>query len=320
MKSRWFVFLGLMVIAPIALGQAKDYPNRTVKIISMTTPGTTSDQVARLLAQPLSGIFGQPFVVENRPGGDGVVGVMTVKNAPADGYTILMASVSPMSVNPVVKKDLPYDPTKDLKPVCGLLRVMNVLTVAGDSKLNTLADLVNASKKADHPLSVGTSFAGYHLDMEWFASLAGIKFNQIPYKGSPQVLTDVIGHQIDIGFGDRSVVGPLLKSGKLKALAVAGETRFPDSPEVPTVMESGYPGFTSYSWIALFVRSETPDDVVAKLDNAVQKIMVTDTMKNFMKLVGGEPFPLRPVAMRKYQLEDIERYRRSAEAAGIKPE
>jgi tripartite-type tricarboxylate transporter receptor subunit TctC len=308
-----------MLIAPFAQGQEKDFPNRPVKVIVTTTPGSTADTKARFFGEQLAGIFGQPFIVENRPGGDGVIGVMAVKNAPADGHTLLLGSNS-LLVNPIVTKGLSYDFFKDLKPVYGTGMGMNVFIVAADSPLNTLADLVDAAKKSKQPLNVGTSFASYRLSAEWFASLAGVKFNQIPYKGTAQVVTDVMGHHLDFGFVDWTVAGPLWKSGKLKALAVGGGTRHPDAPEVPTVRESGYLEFTSFAWSAFFVRSDTPDDVVTKLADAMQKVMATDVTKEFLKKMNQLPPPGGPVAMRKYLLEEVERYRRVAEVAGIKPE
>ncbi|MBE0614834.1 MAG: tripartite tricarboxylate transporter substrate binding protein [Burkholderiales bacterium] len=319
MKKLWFAFLGLMAVAPFALGQAKDFPNRPVKVIVMTTPGSTADSTARVMAKQLTEILGQPVVVDNRPGADGAIGINTVKSAPADGYSILLGSNSPLSANPIVKKDLPYDPLKDLKPVFGLFKAMNAFIVAGDSTLNTLADLVDAAKKSKQALNVGTSFAGYRLDVKWFSGLAGVKFNDIPYKGTSQVVTDVMGHQLDFGYVDRSLVNPLLKSGKLKVLAVGGETRYPGFPDTPTVKESGYPEFLSYAWVAFFVRQETPNDVMEKLADAVQKAAASGEVRAFVEKLGAAPMPLGPVEMRKYHVSEIERYRRVARAAGIEP-
>jgi tripartite-type tricarboxylate transporter receptor subunit TctC len=169
-------------------------------------------------------------------------------------------------------------------------------------------------------LNAGTSFAGYRLDVEWFADLAGVKFNNIPYKGTAQVLTDVMGHHLDFGYVDRTVAGPLLKSGKIRAPAVGGAARDRDFPDLPTVRESGYPEYVSFAWVAFFVRSEVPDDVVAKLADAMQKIMASEATKEFTKKIGGQTLPLGPVAMRKFHVEELARYRRVAEAAGIKPE
>jgi tripartite-type tricarboxylate transporter receptor subunit TctC len=186
--------------------------------------------------------------------------------------------------------------------------------------LNTVADLVHTAKKSKQALNVGTSFAGYRLDVAWFAGLAGVSFNDIPYKGTAQVVSDVMGRQLDFGYVDRALVGPLLKSGKIKVLAVGGDTRHPDSPEVPTVRESGYPEYLSYAWVALFVRSETPDDVVTKLAGALAKASVSDKVKSFVNRLGAEPMPLGPAEMRKFHVEEIARYQRVAAAAGIKPQ
>lgn len=320
MKRPWIVSLALMAIAPLALSQAKDFPNRPVKIIVMTTPGSSADSTARIFSEQLTGILGQPFLVDNRPGADGAIGVTAVTNAPADGYTILLGSNSPLSANPIVKIGLPYDPLKDLKPVFGLFKAMNAFIVAGDSPLNTLADLVDTAKKSKRALNVGTSFAGYRLDVKWFGGLAGVSFNDIPYKGTAQVVTDVMGRQLDFGYVDRSLVGPLLKSGKLRVLAVGGDTRYTDSPETPTVKESGYPEYLSYAWTAFFVRSETPDDVVAKLAAAVPKAHASGEVKAFIKRLGAEAMLLGPAEMRRFHVEEIARYQRVAAAAGIKPQ
>ena len=319
MKRLWFAFLGLVAIAPAALAQTTDFPNRPVKIVVMSTSGSSADTSARVVGEQLGRLLGQPFVIDNRPGGDGVIANVAVKNAPADGYTILMGSNSPMSVNPVVKKGLPYDPVKDLKPIHGLIQSMNAVIVAGDSQLNTLADLVEHAKRGK-ALSVGTSFAGYHLAMEWLASLADFRFANVAYNGTAQVLTDVMGRHVDAGVVDLAVASKLIASGKLKALAVGGEARHPDFPNVPTVRESGYPEYFSFAWVALFVRAETPAPVAAKLADAVKRALETAEWKDFVKRLGVQTLPLGPEEMSKFHMEDIARYRRVAEAAGIKPE
>lgn len=317
MKRLWIASLAVLA-GSLAWAQPKDYPSRAVKIVVTTAPGATADQAARLLAEQYSLTLGQPFVVENRPGADGVIGVMAVKNAPPDGYTLLLGSNSPLSVNPVMKKDLPYDPLKEFKPVQGLLKAMNVVVVPPDSSFRSLAELIEAAKK--RPLNLGTSFTGYRLDMEWLAVLSGAKFNNIPYKGTAQVLTDLMGNQLDLGFTDRGVADALLKSGKVKGLAVGGETRYREPPDLPTVRESGYPEYASYAWIGVFVLSDTPDAIVARLSDAARKAMESEPLKEFLRKIGADPLPLGPGEMRKFQAAEIERYRRVAEAAGIKPE
>jgi tripartite-type tricarboxylate transporter receptor subunit TctC len=319
MKTRVLSFLALLLIAPFALGQAKDFPNRPVKVIVPYTAGSGSDTSARFFGEKLAAVLGQPFVVENRPGASGVISVMTVKSAPADGYSILLASNSPLSVNAVTIKDLPYDPLKDLKPLSGLTRGMNAYVVASNSKLNTLADLVAAAKKERQTLNAGSYSDGYQLALEWLANVMGVKFNYVPYKGGAQVFTDVMGNQLDFGLVDMGGVLPLLKSGRLRALAVSGEKRHAEFPNVPTVGESGYPDYVNYSWTSFCVRSETPDDVTAKLADALQKVLATPEAAEFVNRMGAELMPFAPDAMRKFQRDEIERFRRIAETAGFKP-
>jgi tripartite-type tricarboxylate transporter receptor subunit TctC len=247
-----------------------------------------------------------------------VLSVMAVITAPADGHSILLASNSPLSVNPITIKDLPYDPLKDLKPLSGLTRGMNAYIVAPNSRFNTLADLVAASKQGP-PLNVGNYSAGYHLALEWFATLAGIKLNHIPYKGGAPIFTDVMGNQLDFAIVDMGGVSPLLKSGKLRALAVSGEKRHADFPDIPTIKES-YPEYVNYSWTSFYVRAQTPDDITAKLADALEKVLATQDARDFVRRMGAELMPLPPAAMQKYHRDELERFRRIAEVAGIKPE
>lgn len=321
MKKSWLLFaaaLSTLSMTSVVLGQSKDYPNRAGKIIVPFTAGSGSDTAARFFGDQLSNSLGQTYVVENRPGGSGTISVMTVKNAPPDGYSILLASNSPMSVNPVVVKDLPYDPTKDLKPLYGLTRGMSGFVVPADSRLKTLADLVTAAKNSPQPMSAGTYSEGYRLALEWFASIAGVKFTNIPYKGGAQLFTDIMGNQLEWGIADMGGIAPLLGSGKIRVLAVSGEMRHANFPDVPTIRESGYPDYVNYTWTSFYVRSETPDAVSNKLTDALQKILTTDAAKEFARKTWTELMPLPPAAMRKFQGEEMDRFRRIAEAGGQK--
>jgi len=221
-------------------------------------------------------------------------------------------------VNAVTIKDLPYDPLKDLKPLSGMTRGMNAYVVAPNSKLITLADLVAAAKTEKQALNAGSYSDGYQLALEWLASVMGVKFNYIPYKGGSQVFTDVMGNQLDFGLVDMGGVVPLLKSGRLRALAVSGEVRHPEFPNVPTIKESGYPEYVNYAWTSFCVRTETPDDVTAKLADALQKVLATQEARDFVKKMGAELMPFAPDAMRKFQRDEITRFRRIAEVSGFK--
>ena len=322
MKTRWrrLLTVAVAVVAsmPGAFGQG--FPNRPIRVIVPFTAGSGSDTSARFFGEKMAPMIGQPFVVENKPGASGVVAVMTVKGAPADGHMILLASNSPLAVNPIVIKDLPYDPLKDLRPLSGLSRGMNAFVSAPDGPIASIADFVAAAKKRPAPISIGTYSAGYHLATEWFASLAGFKFTNVPYKGGAQVFTDVMGRQLDVGIVDLGGATPLIKSGKLRGLSVSGEKRSPEFPDLPTLMESGYPEYVTYSWTSFYVRAETPDDITARLADVLQKVLASGEARDYIKSVNAELMPFPPAAMRKYHRDELERFRRIAEVAGIKPQ
>lgn len=318
MKKLWLLLAAALCAPTVALSQSRDFPTRAGKIIVPFTAGSGSDTAARFFGDQLTSALGQSFVVENRPGGSGTISVMAVKNAPADGYSILLASNSPMSVNPVVMKDLPYDPGKDLKPLYGLTRGMSGFVVPVNSRFKTLDDLVVAARNSPQPMSAGTYSEGYRLALEWFASMAGVKFQNIPYKGGAQLFTDIMGNQLEWGVADMGGIAPLLSSGKIRVLAVSGEKRHPNFPEVPTVRESGYQDYVNYTWTSFYVRAETPDAVSGKLTDALHKIMASDVAREFAKKTWTELMPLPPAAMRKFQGEEMDRFRRIAEAGGQK--
>ena len=298
------------------LAQDREFPNKPLRIIVPFGAGSSSDANARFVADKLTGLLGQPVYVENKPGASGAIGLLAAKNLPADGYTIVQASISPMSVNPVVMKDLGYDPVKDFKALFGMARGMNVVLVPNESKFRTLADLLAASKAK--PLSVGTFSAGYHLAAEWMAAEAGVKIVNIPYKGQGLIMNDLMGNQLDFAVVDLAGSVPLLAGGKVRALAVSGETRHPEFPAIPAVRET-LPRYVQYSWNSFYVRSQTPDDVTARIADALKKAMATADGKELMRKSGMEFVPASPAEMQRFMREEIDRFQGIARAAGIQP-
>lgn len=307
----------LPMLATPAFAQA-DYPNRTIRIIVPFAGGSGSDASARYFAEKMAPILGQSIIVENKPGADGAIGMAAAKSAPADGYTLVQGGISPSVVNAVLVKDLAYDPVKDFKPLLGYGRNMNVLVTSSDSKFKSLADVIQQGKAA--PINVATFSTTLHLAMAWLGDAAGVKFTSVPYKGQSPALNDVMGNQIELALVDLGGATPLLRSGKLRALAVTGEKRSPDFPNVPTVQESGVPGYALYSWNAFFVRSETPPAIQARLADAIRKVMTApETVNNFYKPKGTEGIPLTSEQMQKLQLEEIERFRKIAATVSALP-
>ena len=317
-KRGLVLFAALAISSPLVLAQGSNFPNHPLSIIVPFSPGSSSDTTARFVAEKLPALLGQAVIVENKPGASGSIGLRVVKSLPADGYTIVQASISPMAVNPVVMKDLPYDPVKDFKPLFGMTRGMNVILVPNESKFKTLADLI-AAAKGPKPPSVGTFSAGYHLAAEWLAAEAAVKFLNIPYKGQGLIMTDLMGNQLDFALVDLGGATPLLASGKVRALAVSGETRHAEFPAIPAVRET-FANYVQYSWNSFYVRAQTPDDVTAKLSDALRAVMMSSDGKELMKRVGMEFVPLPPADMQRFNRDELDRFRRIAKAAGVQPE
>ncbi len=323
MHSRIFfktLFVGLVAATSLAQAQTAGFPSRALKIVVPTSPGSGSDTTARFFGEQLGAALGQPVVIDNKPGGNGVIAAMAVKQAPADGYTIFLGTNTHMAVNPSVVKDIPYDGLKDFKPVSGLARGMMLFVAPTNSKITTIAELVSAAKTTKESLNVGTYTAGFHLSAEWFASTAGTKFVNVPYKGAPEVFNGLMGNQLDWAVSDLIAAMPQVKGGKLRALAVSGAARHTDYPDIPTIRESGYSDYVNYTWTSMYIRSDTPEAVTNRLVEAMQKILTTPAAREFIAKIGSEPMAFAPAEMRRFQISETERFRRVAESAGIKPQ
>lgn len=294
------------------------FPTRAIRIVVPFTPGSGSDNTSRFFGDQMTAQLGQGVFVDNRPGAQGTIALTYVKGQPADGYTVLLASNSPIAVNPLVMKDLGYDPVKDFKPVFGLSRGMNVVVVPNESRFKTIDDLLAAARNAS--LNVGTYSEGYRLVMEWLSSVTGAKFVNVPYKGQAQIMTDIIGNQLDCALVDLGGAAQLIQAGRLRPLAVTGESRNRMFPEVPTIREKGHPDFVTYSWTSFYVRTGTPDAVVDRLAAVIAKAHTTEGAQALVDKSGGELMPYPPAQMQRFHLAEIERFRKIAQTAGIKPQ
>lgn len=295
------------------LAFADQFPSKPIRIIVPYGTGSGSDANARYYAEKLSKVLGQPVVVENKPGADATIGMIAAKAAPADGYTLVQGGISPSVVNAVVFPNLAYDPVKDFTPVLGYARNMNVILVPVNSKYKSFAELVSDGKKLTKPLSMGTFSTTLNLTGAWLGHITGVKLTNVPYKGQSQVMTDIIGNHLDVAMVDLGGASMLIKENKVRALAVTGENRSPDFPNVPTIKESGYPQFVQYSWNALFVRSDTPEPIRKVLGDAVKKVMTSkETINKYHRPRGTEAIPLTPDQLQKLQQDEIARFRMMA--------
>ncbi len=314
------VVLALLQVSS-AWAQDKEFPTKPLRILVPFTAGSGSDTTARFFGDRLAKQLGQTAVVENKPGASGIISVQALLAQPADGHTILLASNSPISVNPVSIKNLPYNPMTDLTPLAGLSRNMNVWVVSGNSKLNSLKDVVEYAKNnPNKPLSLANYSAGYRLSGEWFSHMAGIKFNHITYKGGAQIFTDLMGDQLDVGIADLGGAAALIKAGKLKAIAVSGEKRHPDFPLVPTFVDSGFAEFVNYSWTSFYVKAGTPEAIKKKLTDTLVKLRDAREGMDYNRASGADSMPYFGESMQKFQQDELERFTRIAKIAGIQPE
>ena len=303
-----------------AQGSAAAFPNKQIKILVPFNAGSGADSASRFYGELLGKMFGQQVLVENRPGGSGVVAVQATRQAPADGHTILMGSNSPAVVNAITIKNLPYDPFKDLRPLYGIAISPVAFAVRADSPLKTMSDLVAAAKKDKRPLQLGNYSAGYQLVAAWLGSASGLPVTHIPYKGGAQMLTDVVGGQLEVGVIDFTGTTELMKGGRLRVLAITADKRDPKYPAIPTMKESGFPDFETGVWSAFFVRAETPDDVVDKLALALQKAMNSDEGRAYQATLPSTALMMGPKELGEFQLREYQRFTRVADLAGIKPE
>ncbi|MBP0446560.1 tripartite tricarboxylate transporter substrate binding protein [Roseomonas sp. SSH11] len=311
--------LGLLAAPRIGRAQGGDFPNRALRIVVPFAAGSGSDVYSRFFGKKLSELLGQPVVVENRPGADGAIAVRSLQSDPPDGHTLFLGSNTPMAVNLATLRTFPYDPVKDLRPISGMTRSMALFMVPPRSPLRTVADLEERGRRQPAVQS-GTYSVGYQLAAAQFSSKAGFAFETVLYRGLAQTLTDLMGQRIELAVIDSTGSIPTAKSGEVRALAVTGEQRHPDLPEVPTLRESGYPEAVHYSWTAFWVDARTPDQRVNALSEAMEKALAQPDSRSFIEANGAEIMPFGPERMREFQMSEIDRFRRAAEASNFQPQ
>ena len=302
-----------------AAGAGQAYPVKPIRIVVPFAAGSGADANPRFYGELVSKLWGQSIVVDNRPGGSGIIAVQTVKGAAADGYTLLTGTTSTISVNPVVMKDLPYDPIREFRPVILFGLSPTVFVVGSNAAGKTVKEFAVITKKTSNALPVGNYSAGYELLSHWFGLVNGLAITPVPYKGGSQVMTDVIGGQIPSGMIDSGGAAPLIRDGRMRALAITADVRAPILPDVPTMKESGFPEFVSYSWSSIFARSETPDAVVKKLHEGFKAAMASPEGRAYQASRTSLIVSYTPQEISAFVAADSDRYRKIAQQAGIKP-
>ncbi|MFL6717208.1 MAG: Bug family tripartite tricarboxylate transporter substrate binding protein [Burkholderiaceae bacterium] len=300
---------------------AQEYPSRPVKIIVPYPPGGTNDSVARVLAQRLQDRFKTPFIVENKAGASGNLGAEQVARSPADGYTLILVTMG-HTIHPSLYKNLRYDIRKDLVPITSLTSGPALLMVNPSLGINSVQDLIARAKAKPGELNFSSAGNGSstHLATEYLSVQAGIKMTHIPFNGSAPAMMDVIAGNSQVVMDMMFSATPQVKGGKLKAIAQTGLKRSPSMPDVPTVAESGLPGFEVSVWNGLMAPANTPKEVINKLNGAVRLELERPEFKDRLAAQGYEPIPSTPEQFGKLIDQDLERWAKVVKASGAKVE
>ena len=309
--------LGLMVSVGVV---AQDYPSKPLRLIVPFPPGGVTDIVARAVAVKLAIELGQSVLVENRAGASGLIGAEAGARSPADGYTLMMGNISTLAINPVTFAKLPYDPIASFDPISMVAIQPLIVAVHPSLPVKSLSELVQYAKSQPGKLNYGTAGSSSHLAVEFFSTVAGIKMNHIPYKGSTPALTDLIGGQVQVLFDPFSSIYPFVASGKVRALAVTTDKRSATAPTLPTVAESGYANFDVSSWQGIVVPAGTPKAVIQRLNRDLVKVLSTPEMKERFGQYSAVTAASTPEQFSSYIREEIVRWQKVAMDAGVKPE
>ena len=288
MKRLVQIFVAAVLIVG-GLVHAAEWPTKTITFFQPYGPGTNLDSITRFLAERMGAEFKVPIVVENKAGANGVIGTEMVARMPADGYTFLFTGPGHFT-NEVLMGKVPFDPIKDFKPVARLASVMLVLVVPKGSPFNSVKDIVEFAKKNPGKVSFSSAGSGsaQHLSAAGFSAATGVSLLHVPYKTQAQATTDTIGGQVDFTFAALTTAGAQIKAGNLRALAVTGPRRTQSLPDLPTIAESGYPGYEFFSFNAVFVPATTPDEIVRKFSDSLAVLVKSPRFLEMSRLQGFE--------------------------------
>lgn len=313
--------IAALPMTPPAHAQAPAYPARPITIVVGSAPGGSNDVFARAIAKRLQDAWGQSVVVDNKPSGGGVLANSVVARAAPDGYTLVVVS-STFTTGAAIRTNLPYDATKDLKPVAMLARGPMLVTVGKDSPLKSIQDLVAQAKTQPGKLNYGTSGAGSinHFATELFTGAAGVRMTHIPYKGMGPATNDLLAGQIDVLVASAPSILGQVRGGRVRALAVTTAARSPVAPELPTLQEAGYKGSAADLWWGVLAPAGTPQAVVDKLNTELNKQVQSAEMKDFFLKEGAVPAAMKPADFAAYIVEEIARWKAVARSADIQPE
>lgn len=311
----------MVALAPaLAQTPAQDFPSKPMTLVVPFSPGSGTDQQARVLAQALSEDTRHPVVVENRAGASGFIAAQHVAKAAADGYTVLITTNTTQAANEHLFKKLPYNPVADFAPVSLLSKGQMLLLVRQDSSYKTLADLIAAAQKHPGKLNFGSGSSSSRVAGELLKQLASLDMVDVAYKSNPMAITDLMGGQLDFMFADAPTALPQVEGGKLRALAASGSQRLGAAPQIPTLDESGVKGYEMTYWTGAYLPAATPRPLVERLNQLLAKASASAEVKNFQLKASGETALSSPEGLARFQAAESRKWGRIIREAGIKPE
>ena len=320
---RWCVCVAVAATACAAAPSlAQSYPAKPIRFIVATAPGGSADFIARTFTQKITESWRQQAIVDNRAGGNGTIGVQIAAKAAPDGYTVLMASSSTFAVAPSLMPKLPYDPVKDFTPVTLMVVSPNMLTANPSVPAQSLTELIQLAKAKPGQISFASPGVGSlsHMAGELLMRAAGIRMLHVPYKGGGLAVSDLVGGQVNLLFGSVSTSVPLVRAGKLRALAVTTLKRVSAVPDVPTVAESGYPGYEVVNWFGLALPTGTPRPIIDKLRQEVVRILTLDDVKAALVKQGLEGVGSTPEEFGAYVRSEVAKWSKAFRELGLQPE
>lgn len=309
----------LFLATNAAYAQVAQYPAKPIRLVVPYGTGGGTDIIARLYAQKLKDAWGQAVIVENRPGGDGIIGSETVARSAPDGYTLMLV-VAGHVINPGIKSKVPFDVQTDFAPVTLVATSPWVIVTNRALPVATVKELVDYARANPGKLSFGSSEPSSRLAGEHFRLQSKVNMVNVPYKGGAQIMTDVVGGHLDVGFTSVLTALQHYKSDRLRVLAVAGKNRSPSMPTIPTATESGLPGYETFAWYGMYAPAGTPKEVVLKIQKEVARISALPEVRERLVQLGAEPAATTPEEFASFTRSEISKYARLIKDAGIQPE
>jgi tripartite-type tricarboxylate transporter receptor subunit TctC len=319
-NRRQIIGLAAAAMSLPTLAQTSSFPQRPVRIVVPYTTGGSNDVIARLLAQQLQEAWGQPVVVENKPGAAGNIGASDIAKSAPDGHSLLLTNINIVSMNPVLIANMPFDPQKDFAPISLLGTTALALVVHPSVPANNVRELIDLARKGPGRLNYASSGNGspQHMSAEMFKAMTKTSMTHIPYRGAAPAVNDLLAGQVQVTIGVVNQLIPHIRAGKLKALGVTTRKRLAQMPDVPTLDEAGVPGYESEIWLGLAAPAATPPAIIEQINQAVRKAMATADVMSKLQSQGIDVVVSSPDQMRQRGLEDLKRWGDIIRTAGIK--